>query len=50
MCVLGERWVTMAAVSSGRSMIVGRVVPTGLRDMASAALFFMPGTCMMRKR
>ena len=40
----------MAALSSGRFMSDGSAVPTGLRDMASAVLFFMPGICVMRKR
>ena len=49
-CMLDGRWFTMAALSSGRFMSDGSAVPTGLRDMASAVLFFMPGICVMRKR
>ena len=50
MCMLDGMWFTMAALSSGSFTVDGSAVPTGLRDKASAALFFMPGTCMMRKQ
>ena len=50
MCMLCGMWFTMAALSSGRFMRDLSALSTGLRDMASGALLFMPGTCVMRKR
>ena len=50
MCMLGGMWFNIAALSSGRLMRDLSALPTGLRDMASAILFFLPGTCVMRKR
>ena len=50
MCMLDGVWFTVAALSSGRFMRDLSALLTSLRDMASAALFFMPGTCVMRKR
>ena len=49
MCILDGMWFTMAALSSGRFMRDLSALPTCLSGIASAALFFMPGTCVMRK-
>ena len=47
-CMMDGGWSTMAALLSGRFMRELNALPTGLLDVASAALFFMPRTCVMR--